>query len=429
MDSTMMRRGLAGLITLSVTAAALHAQEPDARWRAWTGCWTTTSSTITSRGTVCVVPATGTSAVEIISVVGSTVVDRVRVEADGMPHEFSRARCTGTETARWSETGTRVYTSEAMTCPGGVTRHVNGVMSFSPQYEWLDVRGVSSGQATGVAVARYQALLDTAGLPAAVMPALSLRGPAASNAVLAASSPLTLADIADVATSVDSGVAATWLTERTEGVKVSIDAKNLIALADAGVASSVIDVLVAIAHPAVFSLDANTRDAAFRERTTTNRTIGMSSDRYGRAMNDGWYTGGYLYDPYYLYGMYSPYSYGYQNSAFGYGYSSPFYSPYYGYYPGSRPIVIVNRSSDNGGGIGGGIGGSGGSSGGRVVKGKGYTSGSSSGSSGGASTQSSGSSGSSSSGSSSSGSSSSAGSSSGSSGSTRTAVRKPPADQ
>lgn len=435
MIATIFRRTLAGAVAMSLVAGAAHAQaqtrDVDARWRAWTGCWTPTSTTqrtlTMEKSTVCVLPAEGQSAVELISVVGSKVVSRTRVQADGLPHPVEREGCTGTEMATWSATGTRVYTTESVTCDGGVTRQGRGVMSFSPMYEWLDVRGVSTGEAAGVAVARFEPMVDTAGLPAEVLPAFALRGPAANNAILAASAPLTLSDIADVAISVDSGVAATWLVERTKNVKMSVSGKQLAALADLGVAPSVIDVIVAISHPAVFALDARTGDAEYLGRTTTTNADSRYNSRYG------WQSTAYLYDPWYSYGHYSSFSrYGYSPfgySPFGYSSYSPYYSPY-GYYPGSQPIIIVNRTDNGNGGFGGSSGS--GSSHGRVVKGRGYTSGSS-GSSGAASTQSStqssGSTGSgSSAGSSSSGTSSSgsAGSGSGSSGSARTAVRKPP---
>jgi len=425
MIATIFRRTLAGVIAVWLVSAAGQAQDVDARWRAWTGCWTptTTSQRILTmeKATVCVVPTQGQSAVEVISLVGSKVVSRTRVQADGVPHPVEREGCSGTEMAMWSHSGTRVYTTESVTCAGGITRQGQGVMSFSQMYEWLDVRGVSTGEAAGVAVARYEAMVDTTGLPAEVLPAFALRGPAANNAILAASAPLTLSDIADVATSVDSGVASTWLVERTKNIKMSVNGKQLTALADLGVAPSVIDVIVAISHPTVFALDSRTGDADFREQTrTTGANYGALDSRYGRSRYD-WYPTAYLYDPWYSYGYfssfygYSPFGYSpFGYSPFGYSPYSPYYSPY-GYYPGSQPIIIVNRPSDGGSGSGGS-----GSTHGRVVKGRGYTSGSS-GSSGGASTQSSssGSSGSSSS-------SGSAGSSSGSSGSTRTAVRKPP---
>ena len=404
-----LRQALGGIAAIALTSAVVHAQDVDPRWRAWTGCWTPIAGANMPgqvAGTVCVLPATGKSAVDILSVSGSKVTDRMHLDADGAEHPVSRDGCTGVEAARWSPNGTRVYLREALQC-GAISRNSTGVMSFDQQYRWLDVRGVSSGTTQGVAVARYEALMDSTGLPAEVRPAFALRGPAANNAILAASAPLTLADIADVATSADTGVATTWLVERTRDVSLSINGKQLEALADQGVAPPVIDVLVAIAYPTNFAL--NTGSTAPVERPAVAHT-----DR--SAYRDYLYSDPYSWYPYDPWSLYS-YGFGYYGYRYGYGYYSPYsyYNPY-GYYPGSGPIIVVNGSG------GGGGGGTVGSSHGRVTRSGGYTQGGSGSSGGGTAGRTTSVSG----GSASSSGSSSSGSASSSSGGGRVAVRKPP---
>lgn len=418
---TTLAAAVAGTVAFAFSPRPVSAQQAtDARWRAWTGCWQPEASRapLTTTSAVCVLPAKGNSAVDILVVSGKSVTSRSHIEADGVAHPVSRDGCTGTERANWSASGTRVYLHESMTCDGPISRNGTGVMSFDPRYEWLDVRGVSTGTNAGVAVARYEPVLDTAGLPAEVLPAFAARGPAANNAILAASAPLTLADIADVSTMTDSGVTATWLVERNREVKIDLDARQLTALADQGVPPSVIDVLVALSHPTVFALNAGSNDVEVREQPRQGDTNAMR-DRYGYGSRYGSPYGAYgmMYDPWWgwdgLYSNYGPYGmYGY---GYGLGYS-PYYSPFYGYYPGSQPIIVVTRPPDGST--------PGAQPHGRVVKGRGYTSGSSSSSSARTSGSSGSSSTSGSSTSSSSGSSSSGSSSSGSSG--RTAVRKPP---
>ena len=370
-------------------------------------------------------PAQGTSAVEVITIAAGTVIDRTKIAADGAPHAVSRDGCTGTETASWAITGTRVYVNVNTNCAGGVTRNGRGVLSFTQRYEWLDVRGMSSKDASGVSVARYAATDDTTGIPADVRFALPARTAATNNAMLAASAPLTLADIAEVATTADSGVAATWLMARTEGVMLSITGKQLEMLADQGAPSAVIDVVVAIAHPRVFAMNSNSREAEFKSRgqQVTNGISRGALDAYPYAAMYGYpYGFSYGWSPYsmYGYGVYSPYSayygYGYgYNSGYGYG---GYYSPYAGYYPGSQPIIVVTRGSD---------GDSSPAPHGRVVKGSGYEAPRSSGSSSSSSSSGGSSSTSSSSGSSSgTGGASTGGASAGGSEPARTAVRKPP---
>ena len=433
MNSTMKFITALGMATIA-GSSALGAQTVDARWQAWLGCWAPVAGQNgmprelggTSTARVCVTPAKGTSAVEIVTIVSGKVIDRTRIEADGAPHQISRDGCSGTELARWSPAGVRLYMSTTLTCAGGVERKGNAVLAFTQRYEWLDVRGMLSREASGVSVSRYSVADDSTGIPADIRAQVGTRMPATNNAILAASAPMTLADIADVALFADSGVTATWLMERTQGVKLSINAKQLVMLADQGVAPAVIDVVVAIANPEVFALNPNSRDAEFKTGTqrVTNGVLYGSNASYAYPGVYGYPFGfGYGYSPYSLYGGYNPYygysGYGYGYGSYGYGsgygYGGGYYNPYAGYYPGSQPIIVVNRG-DNGGTA---------APHGRVVKGSGYSSpssgSSSSGSSSGGSSSSSGTSGSSSAGSSSAG-----GSSSGSAGGDRTAVRKPP---
>jgi hypothetical protein len=433
---TWIQRAAIGATALALvaTASTSAAAQTDTRWRAWTGCWTTTMPQTLAFGTssaVCVLPTEKASAVEIVTVISGKITDRTRIDADGQPHSSERDGCTGSTTARWSQFGTRVLINETFNCAGSGERKGTGVMSFTPQYEWLDVRGVASGGTAGVAVAKYQVTSDTTGLPAEVRPALALRGPVANNGVLVASAPLTLADIAEMGTAVDSGVAATWLMERTRDVKLNITGKQLVALADQGVPAAVIDVVVAIAHPDVFALNSSAVPS-LEERATGRGTPSNLSVNFGRRY-PGYY-GLYSYpmydpfDPYFSsYSYYSLYGYGRYAGYSPYGFSPYGYSPYgYGYYPGYAPVVVVTRPGGDTQTT---------SQHGRVVKGQGYNSGA--GSTGSSATRTSaadkggstgGSSGGTGSGSSSSGSSSSGSSSSGSSssGGDRTAVRRPP---
>lgn len=446
-----------GALAIAAVATNARAQRADDRWSPWLGCWKPVASQPTvglMPATVCVVPAQGTSAVEVVSVVGSAVTDRTRIEADGAAHAVKHDDCTGTERAQWAMGGTRVYVSETMTCPTSGTRKGSGIMSFSARGEWLDVHGVSTGPSSGVAVARYEPVFDSTGIPAELRPAVRPKGAAAYNALLAASAPLTIQDLADVATMADSSVAMAWMVERTQGVTLSLDGKQLAALADMGVQPSMIDILVAISHPTVFALNHSTQAITSQPQAPV-RTVAGAGDRYNgycSSLSMAPYDVRIMYDPFmWSYGMYSPYFYSAYYSQYAYtssycayrygryyGYGSPFYSPYgytgygyspygyspygyyspyYGWYAGNQPVVIVNAPS-NGGYV---------APHGRVVKGQGYSGSGSSGT-----TATGGSSSSSSSSGSSGGSSSSAAPASSSGGSSsggdagRTAVKKPP---
>jgi uncharacterized membrane protein YgcG len=413
-----------GFAALGASSLGAQGTTIDPRWQAWIGCWAPAPDAsgrteIGGASRVCVVPSQPASAVEIVTVANGTVLDRARIDADGAPHTVSRDGCAGTESARWGDAGTRLYLSSELQCGGNVARSGRGVLSFTQRYEWLDVRGMRSKDASGVAARRYLPTDDATGVPADIRALAPARSAATNNAILAAAAPMTIGDIAEVGTAVDSGVAATWLMERTQGVKLSISGDQLASLADQGVPPAVIDIVVAIAHPDVFALNPASRDVMARDQG--RRTAGTSAyDMYGRGVYGspyywgspfgyyGWMPSAYGMYPY-VGGYYGAYGYGYPYG-YGYGYGSPYYGAYY---PGTQPIVVVSQPGTSSA-----------PSHGRVVRGDGYvgpqraSGGSSSGGSySGGSSSSAGSSGSS--GASSSGSSGSSG------GGDRTAVKKP----
>jgi hypothetical protein len=416
--------------------SAASAQISDARWQPWIGCWEpvlqngSPARPLGAAPRVCIAPAAGRSAVEVTTINAGKVTSRDLIEATAEPRAVTRDGCRGTETAQWSATGPRVYMRSALTCADGTKRTSSGVLSFTANNQWLDVRGLSlNGGPSGIAVGRFVAVnaADSAGIPANVWRATPTRTAVAEAVSVAAAAPLTLTDIADVATVLQADVASAWLVERTRGLLLSIDGKQLAALADNGVPASVIDVAVALAYPDVFGIANDSRAA---QRRVDNRALTSQGQYRGGYLDRpmyGAYDDPYLWalDPWYYYSMYGG-RYGYRYPYYGYGYSFPYgygygypYGGYGrfggGYYTGPAVIVIRNGDANSSP-----------PSHGRVVKGQGYTSGagangpvargggSSSGTSGSASMSAGGSS----------SSSSSAGSSS-SSGGGRTAVKKP----
>jgi hypothetical protein len=238
---------------------------------------------------------------------------------------------------------------------------------MTERYEWLDVRGMTSGKTASVSVGRLVASeADGVFIPAEVLAAIPARTPATNTSVLAASAALTLADIADVATAADSGVTAAWLMERTRGLKLSITGKQLTALADAGVPPTVIDYVVALAHPAVFGFNVNTRAAGGASGSQNLTGQASMFDRNAYPFGGMGYYGYSRYDSCYDYSPFSVFS---SYGCGGYGYNGRYgmYSPYYGsYYNGYYPPVIIVRSDNTGASV---------PQHGRVVKGQGYTSG------------------------------------------------------
>ncbi len=377
-------RTFAFALTACAIAAPVRAQNvvPDVRWQPWLGCWQATDAT-TPRGgsasktaTVCVTPSAGASAVDIATVVDGKAVEQTHIEANGQQRAHSKDGCTGWESAKWSATGTRVYLASEYACPGGSKRTSTGLMSMSPEGQWLDVLSVGSGQAAGVRVIRMRETRDGYTLPGDVAAAVRTGALSRNAAMIMASTDLHASDILDVNANTSPGVVEAWLVER--GQTLDVNAKTLVEFSDAGLPDRVLDVIVALSYPKLFALNPATGAVSGMQ------SGGASGMNTVRARSSGGYDPfGY---PVYGYDSYddclSPYGrpsvyynecgrYGYNR--FGYNSGGYGYNGYgYGWYPGSQPVIVIVRSS------GGADGTNANEDHPRVVNGKGYTQGGSS---------------------------------------------------
>jgi hypothetical protein len=244
------------MVAALVAPRAASAQSPqaDSRWHAWLGCWSSSQNGLTGAAArVCVIPAAGASAVDIVTLANGRVVSREHIDANGERRASERDGCTGSETARWSADGRRVYVQSEHQCAGGVKRSSDGLIAISPQGEWLDIISVTMGTNTGVRVLRHRATVEPTDLPADVASTLHSVAPSRiGEARNAAVVPLSITDIVDASHQASAGVVAAWLNDVRQ--EFAIDAKRLVELADAKVPDRVIDMMVALAYPNAFAV-------------------------------------------------------------------------------------------------------------------------------------------------------------------------------
>ncbi|MFI5233773.1 MAG: hypothetical protein ACHQSE_14840 [Gemmatimonadales bacterium] len=381
---------LAAAIAMPATAQSSAGTQTDGRWQAWLGCWTPAGTLVrvvgkSSQSVVCVLPAASASAVDLMTVSGGKIIDSSHVDADGQPHAISREGCTGWQTAKWSPSARRVYLKSEFNCKGAAATHVSAVYAMAGSGEWIDVQGMRVDKNSGVHTVRYREADDDTSLPASITTRLHERSMARMAAMLAVTEPPSLGDVEEASRELDPSVVATWLIEAD---KVSIqkpaplNAKELVQLADNGVPSSVIDVMVGLSYPDVLTVNPTNRgvarqntDSAYSQygymnsMAAVNPIIGF--DRFGFPIYASESTllegcSPWLYGPYdaglNLYA--SRFGCGYAGYGYaGYGYGAyPSYG-YYGGYFGGGPIVVPRGP------------GSGGSAPqhGHVVNGRGYT--------------------------------------------------------
>jgi hypothetical protein len=289
----------------------------DARWAPWIGCWELVDESAREtalerlrsdrRPPDAVTPAAaprvcverdGDAAVTLTTTVPGQEPSTQTIRPDGVPHPLVEDGCRGTETAEWSRNGQRLFARAEVTCADGAPRMISGLAFLTPDDVWLDIRSFRIDSQPVTRVSRYR----------------RASGAAPRRIPLAGGSPFTLAEIKEASGKVSDAVLEVALAEAQPFVP--IDKHTLVDLADAGVAPSVIDVLVALAYPERFVIDRTPGTVAASAIQGPGHPFGLYD----------YYYSGYYYPAYY----YSPFGYSYI------GYYDPFFFRPIGYYGGRR---------------------------------------------------------------------------------------------
>ncbi|HEX6694411.1 MAG TPA: hypothetical protein VF035_06950 [Longimicrobiales bacterium] len=346
---TMTGRG--AMVTLLLAAAfqtASAADLTDPRWTPLLGCWTpdvaaAVEDTPAPAHVICLLPGAG-EGITIATIAEGRIVSEQTVTADGGRRAVNESGCSGFETASWSADSRRVFLESDLTCSGNVERISRGVLALVSSGSYVDVQSVTVDGEHATRTVRYVAMSDDA-VPAVVRGRLVNEPMAREAARMRAAAPLDYDDVVEATRVIGSGAVEGLLVARRAGF--DLDARNLRALADAGVEESTIDVMVALSYPDHFEVE---------EESPSPRRSMIAGDGFGDDRIYG-ITRGSCYDEFGFSGWDSRYA--------RCGYRS-YYSPYgydiYGWNYGSRPVVIVQPggSADE-------------QEKGAFVKGKGYT--------------------------------------------------------
>jgi hypothetical protein len=371
-------------------AQPVQRAQVDARWQPWIGCWqpappqrsgpaTFSAPRRSNAPLVCIVPTQNgqPSSVSVVTIEKGKVVAQDTIVADGQSIAHSKDHCDGVESASWSPDGHRLYVTSDYTCPGNLKRTSSGLFAIAPNGDWVNVQSVDASGRKGVSTLRYADAGRPSDLPPDVAEALNAGGFETSTARVAAGAPLTTADVVEASHHVDPSVVEAWLIDR--GQNFHIDAKQLVALSDAGLPGSVTDAMVAVSYPKAFMVNpSGVADASGVDSSADGVELQRSPAQKVDVMMVPAYSpydySPFMYGPYGYYGLgygpygYSPYGYpGYGYSAYGYAPYGAYYSPYAGYplgyyggvYLNNQPPVIVLRGQP--------------AQRGYVVRGRGYT--------------------------------------------------------
>ncbi len=313
------------LLTMLLLAAGSGSVSPVAgqstgSWSPWLGCWEPAPGF--AGPDLCI--GETQEGVELVTVAGEDVVDTRTLVAGGVPRAVREEECSGSETARFSADGNRVYVRSTVVCDG-VEQSASGILAMITPFEWVDVNVVTIDGRTATWVQRYVADGTDSSELTGLAPAAAGRSLALRRARIAALANPEIDQVIEASAEVDAGAVEAWLAE--VGAPLELDAQRLLRMADAGVPESVIDVVVAVSNPNHFVVEGAAMGAsgAISERVAT----GNARSSYGGPYAAVLYGGSSYYSPY---GNY----YGYGVSPFG-------WSPGWGGYSYRPTVVIVDR--------------------------------------------------------------------------------------
>ena len=327
--------------------SAQDARASGTRGLAWVGCWESADG-MQAQGRVCVIPE-GDRDLRIVSfdLQDKSTESTLRLNGERIP--VSAQGCTGWEQARVSADGERILVDARLQCGDAPQQTISEVFVITPTGFWLQARGVGVAMVVNARVRVYRAVDSYASFPADIRAALVPRVQEAEYARNA-------------------------MTER------HVSARDLAELESMGVATPLIDLVVAASYPGSFVIDAGGTAAA-------TRTAGVERNASSMYSNPFYWSNGFPMLSYYDLAMmenclrFRMLMCGIGGGQFGFdafgrggfGYDRYFGGGYYGGFGwgAGTPVVVRPASppSDYPGNRGGG----------RAVSGSGYTSGNSGG--------------------------------------------------
>ena len=266
--------GLAMLAMLLGSQLQAQTATSDTRWQAWFGCWQPSDVSALS-GTkpsgICVSPTNASSAVEVATVQDGVVTARDTIDASGVARSVDKQGCVGTQTGQWSADNRRVFVHSALTCAGGLGRTGNAIIAMTPYGDWMNIQTLTVGKTTGVRAVHYRDANSLNLAPPEIAKAISGRQLAINAARTDAGASLDVPAVQEALVRTDTTAVQSWIVER--GTKFNLSARQLVALADAGIPSSVTDVMIGVSYPDHFALKAGAADVGGGGFAKTRRTL------------------------------------------------------------------------------------------------------------------------------------------------------------
>jgi hypothetical protein len=339
-----MRRLILSFAFLGTAAVASAQQQVGPGWSAFSGCWTPVSADgerniAANTPRVCVIPS-GNSA-DLLTMVGDSIKERTTVDASGQRHDVTKQGCSGWEKAEFSADGRRLYLSGEQTCAGGLKRKTSGVFAIASNGDWINAVDVAADSVSSVRVSRYATSSVTPLMPASIRDALTVNETSDRTARVSAQRPVSVDAVIEASRFLSPAAEQAWLAELDQDF--NLDDGTLVRLSDEKVSPAVIDVLVAVSNPKVFSVAST--GAVERSEEGDSVKVNRGYSPCFAPVVDPW--AWYAYDPcdpYLRFSYYRPLYSRYGYSRYYDSFYGPYGSPYYG---GYGPVIIVRNDAPN----------------------------------------------------------------------------------
>jgi hypothetical protein len=282
---------LRGLLVIAgfLPLLGLPAQTTDTPWAAYYGCWTPVeNAALGSPPITCIVPATENAVRVVTARAGQTLRD-VTLIADGTQIAVEDERCSGWESASFSDDGARLYLRGETRCGTTPVVRTSGLYAILPNGDWLEIAGARTGDGEQLRVERSR-IVPWFDLPPELVEDLEPLMRSAGAARLAAGRMLRVEDVIEVSGRVDPSVAEVWIAEVSFDMREDafrVGTRDLRTLAAAQVPTRVIDMLVAVANPGHFAVAVSQQGAASIPLVPANVAGGSAFDgsAYTRMMH------------------------------------------------------------------------------------------------------------------------------------------------
>jgi hypothetical protein len=260
--SNLLLFGIAFVFSITLTAETRAFDQPDTgsyenldtRWLPWIGSWRLVSNTVNTieraleeEYLLTIGPGDSEESIIMKGYREETLLVEEKIIADGLRHPLSDDKCTGWYLYSWSETGKRLMFNSESNCPGDISRLISGMSIIDSAGDWLDIQLVQNGEGKAITIRRYRNVdKDSVTLS-------MINETQTSIFRISAGTNFSIGEIIELSSKVEPEVLEAALLEIRK--PFPIDSKQLVHLADSGVPSRIVDLMVALSFPDKFTVE------------------------------------------------------------------------------------------------------------------------------------------------------------------------------